>query len=141
MTEELLKSILKDELGEVLKNGFGKINDNLGKIEVRLDKMDKRLLKAERGVTELKDQLINIDNRLSKLELIIENRIEPSIMLALEAHSADAKRLKLAEDVPELKSTVSDIYSSQKHVAEKITGFKTEIVNLSERVAVLEKAQ
>ncbi len=163
MTEELLRSILKDELKTTIKEELSAaLKTELKPAVERLDMMDKRLTKVESSITELTEQfndlqgqfskvqnqlngiqehLESLDNRLTKLELIIENCIEPNIKLAFEAISADAKRLKYAEDVPDLKSTVSDLYSSQKLAANKIENLRAEIINLSSRVTMLEKAQ
>ena len=87
---------------ESIDQRLGRVEQRLDKVEQRLDRVEQRLDKVEQRLTNLESGQLSMANRLTNIELTLENEVSRNICTIAEAHLDLSRKfdraLKVKED-------------------------------------------
>lgn len=106
METEILQQILEKLTS--LEQGQAKLEQGQAKLEQGQAKLEQGQAKLEQGQAETNSRLERVEQRVTKLELVLENETNKNIKLLAEGHMILSKKI---DDLKDLNVKVIDLQS------------------------------
>jgi chromosome segregation ATPase len=123
LTQQIIRQIVKDEVGSELKGTNQKIDQLEKSTSQRFDKLEKRLDPLEKRFDHLENRFDHLENRFDQLEESTNQRFDG-----------------LTQKIDKLTEVVIDFAGQMKKFDEEQTVLSGHVSNLTDRVEKLELA-